>query len=161
MVARYGGDASVLDRRDRLVCSVCGGRQVNIVVTGTERRHLIDADIEKQIEFLSRKTRLGPSTSRMGYPDYTRSPANQTATQPRPREIACSSWASVLLPPRPRHSTSLLGEIGPCVSPSGSRRGVPGSMQQVSVARLPLPRTCDRAQAPSPRSLGAPSMQEP
>ena len=38
MAARYGADPSVLDWRDRLVCSECGGRQVDIVATGTERR---------------------------------------------------------------------------------------------------------------------------
>ena len=38
MVARYGADTPVLDWRDRLVCSGCGGRQVDMVVTGTERR---------------------------------------------------------------------------------------------------------------------------
>ena len=38
IAARYGADTPVLDWRDRLVCSECGGRQVNMVVTGTERR---------------------------------------------------------------------------------------------------------------------------
>jgi hypothetical protein len=38
MVARYGPDTPVLDWRERLVCSGCGGRQVDTVVTGTERR---------------------------------------------------------------------------------------------------------------------------
>ena len=38
MVARYGADTPVLVWRDRLVCSGCGGRQVDVVVTGTERR---------------------------------------------------------------------------------------------------------------------------
>jgi hypothetical protein len=38
MVARYGAETSVLDWRDRLVCSQCGGRAVDMVVTGTERR---------------------------------------------------------------------------------------------------------------------------
>jgi len=38
MAARYGADTSVLDWRGRLVCSECGGRQVDMVVTGTERR---------------------------------------------------------------------------------------------------------------------------
>ena len=38
MAARYGADASVLDWRDRLVCSRCGSRNVDMVVTGTERR---------------------------------------------------------------------------------------------------------------------------
>ena len=38
MVARYGAATPVLDWRDRLVCSRCGGRQVDMVVTGTERR---------------------------------------------------------------------------------------------------------------------------
>jgi hypothetical protein len=38
MAARYGADTSVLDWRDRLVCSKCGGRQADMVVTGTRRR---------------------------------------------------------------------------------------------------------------------------
>jgi hypothetical protein len=38
MAARCGADTSVLDWRDRLVCSECGERQVDMVVTGTERR---------------------------------------------------------------------------------------------------------------------------
>ena len=38
MAARYGADTSVLDWRERLVCSKCGGRDVDFVVTGTERR---------------------------------------------------------------------------------------------------------------------------
>jgi len=38
MAARYGTDTSVLDWRERLVRSECGGREVDFVVTGTERR---------------------------------------------------------------------------------------------------------------------------
>jgi hypothetical protein len=38
MAARYGADTSVLDWRERLVCSRCGGRQADMVVTGTKRR---------------------------------------------------------------------------------------------------------------------------
>ena len=38
MAARYGANTSVLDWRKRLVCSGCGGRPVDMVVTGTERR---------------------------------------------------------------------------------------------------------------------------
>jgi hypothetical protein len=38
MAARYGADTSVLDWRERLVCSKCGGRQADMVVTGTKRR---------------------------------------------------------------------------------------------------------------------------
>jgi len=38
MAARYGAGTSVLDWRDRLVCSACGSRAVDMVVTGTERR---------------------------------------------------------------------------------------------------------------------------
>jgi hypothetical protein len=38
MAARYGADTPVLDWRERVVCSGCGGRQVDMVVTGTERR---------------------------------------------------------------------------------------------------------------------------
>jgi hypothetical protein len=34
----YGAEAPVLDWRDRLVCSRCGGRQIDIVATGTKRR---------------------------------------------------------------------------------------------------------------------------
>ena len=38
MAARYGADTPVLDWRERLVCSECGGRQVDMVGTVTERR---------------------------------------------------------------------------------------------------------------------------
>ena len=38
IAARYGADTPVLNWRDRLLCSGCGGRQVDMVVTGTERR---------------------------------------------------------------------------------------------------------------------------
>jgi len=38
MARQYGAATSVLDWRHRLVCSGCGGRQVDMVVTGTERR---------------------------------------------------------------------------------------------------------------------------
>src|SRR6516165_3905277 len=34
MAASYGANASVLDWRDRPVCSGCGGRNVDMVVTG-------------------------------------------------------------------------------------------------------------------------------
>src|SRR5262249_12590365 len=37
IAARYGADTPVLNWRDRLVCSACGRRQVDMVVTGTER----------------------------------------------------------------------------------------------------------------------------
>jgi hypothetical protein len=35
---RYGAETVVLDLRARLVCSQCGSRDVDMVVTGTERR---------------------------------------------------------------------------------------------------------------------------
>jgi hypothetical protein len=35
---RYGAETTVPEWRDRLVCSQCGSRNVDIVVTGTERR---------------------------------------------------------------------------------------------------------------------------
>ena len=38
MAVRYGADTSVLDWRERLVCLECGCRDVDFVVTGTERR---------------------------------------------------------------------------------------------------------------------------
>jgi len=38
MAARYGADTSVLDWRERLVCSQCGSRDVDMVVSGTQRR---------------------------------------------------------------------------------------------------------------------------
>ena len=38
MAARYGAATPVLDWRDRLVCSQCGGRHIDMVVSGTERR---------------------------------------------------------------------------------------------------------------------------
>ena len=37
MATRYGADTSVLDWRERLVCSECGCREVDFVVTGIER----------------------------------------------------------------------------------------------------------------------------
>ena len=37
MAIRYGTNTSVLDWRERLLCSRCGGRQVDMVVTGTKR----------------------------------------------------------------------------------------------------------------------------
>ena len=38
MAARYGAATAILDWRSRQVCSRCGSRQVEMVVTGTERR---------------------------------------------------------------------------------------------------------------------------
>ena len=38
MARQYGAGTSVLDWRNRLVCSSCGSRAVDMVVTGTERR---------------------------------------------------------------------------------------------------------------------------
>jgi hypothetical protein len=35
---RYGDTTSVLDWRDRLVCSGCGSREVDMVLTGSKRR---------------------------------------------------------------------------------------------------------------------------
>jgi hypothetical protein len=35
---RYGDTVTVLDWRDRLVCSRCGGREIDMVVSGTKRR---------------------------------------------------------------------------------------------------------------------------
>jgi Zn finger protein HypA/HybF involved in hydrogenase expression len=37
MAARCGVELAVLDWRETLGCSKCGGRQVDIVVTGTKR----------------------------------------------------------------------------------------------------------------------------
>jgi hypothetical protein len=34
----YGADTTIADWHARLVCSVCGSRRVEFVVTGTERR---------------------------------------------------------------------------------------------------------------------------
>jgi hypothetical protein len=38
IAARYGAETTVLDWRERLVCSQCGSRQVDMVVSGTKRR---------------------------------------------------------------------------------------------------------------------------
>jgi hypothetical protein len=38
MAERYGAKTTVPEWRERLVCSVCGSRNVDMVVTGTERR---------------------------------------------------------------------------------------------------------------------------
>ena len=37
MAARYGADTSILEWRQRLVCSVCGSRQVDMVLSGAKR----------------------------------------------------------------------------------------------------------------------------
>jgi hypothetical protein len=36
--ARYGADIAVLEWKERLVCSQCGSRKVDMVVSGTSRR---------------------------------------------------------------------------------------------------------------------------
>jgi DNA-directed RNA polymerase subunit RPC12/RpoP len=38
MVERYGADMAVPQWRERLVCSACGSRDLDMVVTATERR---------------------------------------------------------------------------------------------------------------------------
>jgi hypothetical protein len=38
MAERHGAETAVLEWRERLVCSGCGSRQVDMVVSGTERR---------------------------------------------------------------------------------------------------------------------------
>jgi hypothetical protein len=38
MAARYGAHTSVSRLAQRLVCSHCGGREVDMVLTGTKRR---------------------------------------------------------------------------------------------------------------------------
>jgi hypothetical protein len=42
MVRQYGAGTSVLDWRERLVCSGCRSRAADMAVTGTERRKLCD-----------------------------------------------------------------------------------------------------------------------
>jgi hypothetical protein len=37
MAQRYGADTPVLDWRDMLVCSKCGGREADMVASGTKR----------------------------------------------------------------------------------------------------------------------------
>jgi hypothetical protein len=36
MATRYGAETPVLDWRQRLVCSQCGGRKIDMVLTGTK-----------------------------------------------------------------------------------------------------------------------------
>jgi Zn finger protein HypA/HybF involved in hydrogenase expression len=38
MAARHGAETTVPDWRERLVCSQCGSRNVDMVVSGTRRR---------------------------------------------------------------------------------------------------------------------------
>jgi len=38
MATRYGAEMAVLHWRERLVCSQCGSRNIDMVVTGTQRR---------------------------------------------------------------------------------------------------------------------------
>ena len=42
MAARYGAELTVPEWRERLVCSQCGSRNVDSVVSGTKRRPLKD-----------------------------------------------------------------------------------------------------------------------
>jgi hypothetical protein len=37
MAQRYGAETPVLDLRERLICSQCGSRQIDMVVTGERR----------------------------------------------------------------------------------------------------------------------------
>jgi hypothetical protein len=37
MSSRYGAETSVLDWRERLICSRCGGWDIDMVLTGTRR----------------------------------------------------------------------------------------------------------------------------
>jgi hypothetical protein len=37
MAKRYGGDTTIPEWRERLVCGACGSRQVDFVVTGERR----------------------------------------------------------------------------------------------------------------------------
>jgi hypothetical protein len=37
MAARYGAKTTVIDWRGRLVCSRCGGRHIDMVLSGTKR----------------------------------------------------------------------------------------------------------------------------
>jgi hypothetical protein len=38
LAGRHGADTAVLESRERLVCSRCGNRKVDMVVSGTQRR---------------------------------------------------------------------------------------------------------------------------
>jgi hypothetical protein len=42
MAERYGAETTVLDWRDRLICSQCGSRNVDMIVTGTDRNEQDD-----------------------------------------------------------------------------------------------------------------------
>jgi hypothetical protein len=38
LTSKYGTETAVLDWRERLVCSQCGSRNIDMVVSGTKRR---------------------------------------------------------------------------------------------------------------------------
>ena len=87
-------------------------------------------------------------------------PAKRIAT--RSEHVIAPSQVSIFPPFQSQHPwSSVLSEVCWCVLPSGFRCDLPRPMQQVSLAGPLLPRACDRAQAPSPRSSGARNMQEP
>jgi len=52
---RYGADMPVPDWRERLVCSACGSRQVDMVVTGTRRLDRSGMDLETAKVFEDRE----------------------------------------------------------------------------------------------------------
>ena len=41
MATRYGAERPLLDWRERLVCSKCGSREIDMVVTGTKRQLIV------------------------------------------------------------------------------------------------------------------------
>ena len=41
IAGRHGADIPVRDWRERLVCSLCGSRAIDMVVTGAERRRQV------------------------------------------------------------------------------------------------------------------------
>jgi hypothetical protein len=75
MAQRYGADTSVLDWREMLVCSRCGGRQADMVVTRTRRR-----------QARGRSTR--PSCAKLHPIDHGRNSASRRAHRGRRGTLA-------------------------------------------------------------------------
>jgi hypothetical protein len=50
MAERYGAKTTISEWRERLVCSACGSRDVDMVVTGTERRQCNEGRLTPSIK---------------------------------------------------------------------------------------------------------------
>jgi hypothetical protein len=66
MAARYGAETTVLDWRGQLVCSQCGSRQVDMVVTGGQAIGPVKRGLARLLGAVPAAAGGGPSNSQAG-----------------------------------------------------------------------------------------------